>query len=529
MYCPTEVTAWQQLAQLARASEKQRISDCFSAEPERAQALRMSAAGILADFSKTKITTAVREQLLLLAEQSPLQEKRAAMFAGEEINNTEHRAVLHIALRDLKREFADLYGADKADLVAAEQEKIARVSKRIRQQKWSGFSGAAIRHVVNIGIGGSDLGPKMVCETLRNGLDDKLQLHFVSNVDETHLPHTLQHLSPKETLFIVSSKTFTTQETLLNAQAAKRWIVQHFDNEAAVGAHFIAVTANPEAASAFGIQAENMLTFWDWVGGRYSLWSSIGLPIAIALGYEAFTDLLAGAHAMDQHFLTADFAENLPFMLALAGIWHINFQHMQSLAVIPYNDALSLLPMYLQQLDMESNGKSIDVQGRNINYGTGPVLWGQNGSNGQHAFFQLLHQGRVDVPIEFVAALNPKADDVEQHRVLLANMLAQSSAFMTGSAAPDGEPYLHYPGDRPSVTLLLEELTAHNLGALLALYEHKIFVQGVIWNINSFDQWGVQLGKRLAGELGTDFANPPSQFDSSTRSLMQWIAARLNR
>ncbi|MGI9287314.1 MAG: glucose-6-phosphate isomerase [Pseudomonadales bacterium] len=529
MYCPTQVTAWQQLAQLARASKKQRISDCFSVEPERAQVLRMTAAGILADFSKTKITTEVRSQLLLLTEQSPLQAKRAAMFAGEKINNTEQRAVLHVALRDLKREFADLYGADKADLVAAEQEKIARVSKRIRQQKWSGFSGTAIRHVVNIGIGGSDLGPKMVCETLRHGLDDKVRLHFVSNVDETHLPHTLRHLSPEETLFIVSSKTFTTQETLLNAQAAKRWIVQHFDDEAAVGAHFIAVTANPEAASAFGIQAENMLTFWDWVGGRYSLWSSIGLPIAVALGYETFTNLLAGAHAMDQHFLSADFAENLPVMLALAGIWHINFQHMQSLAVIPYNDALSLLPMYLQQLDMESNGKSVDVQGRNIDYHTGPVLWGQNGSNGQHAFFQLLHQGRVEVPIELIAALNPRADNAKQHRVLLANMLAQSSAFMTGAAAPDGEPYLHYPGDTPSVTLLLEELTAHNLGALLALYEHKIFVQGVIWNINSFDQWGVQLGKRLAGELGTDFANPPDQFDPSTRSLMQWIAARLDR
>ncbi|MGI9293397.1 MAG: glucose-6-phosphate isomerase, partial [Pseudomonadales bacterium] len=316
---------------------------------------------------------------------------------------------------------------------------------------------------------------------------------------------------------------------LLNAHAAKRWIVRHFDDAAAVGAHFIAVTANPQAASAFGIQPDNMLTFWDWVGGRYSLWSSIGLPIAIALGYDAFTELLAGAHVMDQHFLNADFAENLPVILALAGIWHINFQQMQSLAVIPYNDALSLLPMYLQQLDMESNGKSIDVHGREINYGTGPVLWGQNGSNGQHAFFQLLHQGRVEVPIEFIAALNPKADNVEQHRVLLANMLAQSSAFMSGAAAPDGQAYLHYPGDRPSVTLLLEELTAHNLGALLALYEHKIFVQGVIWNINSFDQWGVQLGKRLAGELGTEFADPPSQFDPSTRSLMQWIAVRLKR
>lgn len=527
MYRPTEVPAWQQLQQLASASKKQRISDYFSTEPERAQTLRMTAAGILADFSKTKINAAVRSQLLLWAEQSPLQEKRAAMFAGEEINNSEQRAVLHIALRDLKREFAYLYGADKAELVAAEQAKIASVSARIRRQQWLGFGGRPIRHVVNIGIGGSDLGPKMVCETLRNGLDNDVNLHFVSNVDETHLPHTLRYLSPEETLFIVSSKTFGTQETLLNAQAAKRWIVQHFADDAAVGAHFIAVTANPQAASAFGIQPDNMLTFWDWVGGRYSLWSSIGLPIAIALGYAAFTELLAGAHAMDQHFLSADGGENLPVMLALAGIWHINFQQMRSLAVIPYNDALSLLPMYLQQLDMESNGKSVDIEGRDIDYGTGPVLWGQNGSNGQHAFFQLLHQGRVEVPIEFIAALHPTTDNLEQHRVLLANMLAQSSALMTGSAPSAGQPYLHYPGDRPSVTLLLEELTARNLGALLALYEHKIFVQGVIWNINSFDQWGVQLGKRLAGELGTDFANPPSQFDDSTRSLMQWIAARL--
>ncbi len=529
MYCPTEVPAWQQLEQLASASKKQRISDYFSAESERAQTLRIEAGGILADFSKTKINAAVRSQLLALAEQSPLQEKRAAMFAGEEINNTEHRAVLHIALRDLKQEFAHLYGADKAQLVAAEQTKIARVSARIRQREWLGFGGTPIRHVVNIGIGGSDLGPKMVCEALRSGSDDNVNLHFVSNVDETHLPHTLRHLSPEETLFIVSSKTFTTQETLLNGHAAKRWVVQHFADEAAVGAHFIAVTANPQAASAFGIQLDNMLTFWDWVGGRYSLWSSIGLPIAIALGYEAFSDLLAGAHAMDQHFLSAACGENLPVMLALAGIWHVNFQQMQSLAVIPYNDALSLLPMYLQQLDMESNGKSVDIHGRDIGYPTGPVLWGQNGSNGQHAFFQLLHQGRVEVPLELIAALSPKAEDLAQHRALLTNMLAQSSAFMTGAAAPEGQPYLHYPGDRPSVTLLLEELTAHNLGALLALYEHKIFVQGVIWNVNSFDQWGVQLGKQLAGELGTDFANPPNQFDPSTRSLMRWIHARLKR
>lgn len=528
MYTPTQTPAWQQLVTLGNAGKARRISDYFQSQPDRVSIMQISACGMLADFSKTKIDPEVRGQLLALAEQSPLMRQRQAMFAGEMINNTEQRAVLHIALRDLQRQFSNLYGADNADLVATEQEKIARISRRIRQQQWTGFGGKTIRHVVNIGIGGSDLGPKMVTEALRADVDDEVQLHFVSNVDETHLPHTLHGLSPEETLFIISSKTFTTQETMLNAHAAKRWILHHFGDEAAIGAHFVAVTASPQAASEFGIQRENMLTFWDWVGGRFSLWSSIGLPIAVALGYETFTELLAGAHAMDQHFMNADFAENLPVMLALAGIWHINFQEMQSLAVIPYNDALSLLPMYLQQLDMESNGKSVDFEGRSIDYGTGPILWGQNGSNGQHAFFQLLHQGRVNVPIEFVAALRPDTENIDQHRVLLANMLAQSSAFMSGAAAPEGQPYLHYPGDKPSITLLLEDLSARNLGALIALYEHKIFVQGVIWNINSFDQWGVQLGKKLAGELGTNFASPPEQFDPSTRSLMRWIAASLS-
>lgn len=524
---PDSSQAWQDLQALAGKAKGRSISALFDANSARATEFSLSSDDLLLDYSKTNIDSNIRAGLLRLAEHCQVEAKRNAMFSGEKINVTEDRAVLHIALRDSSACFKSGYGEDIAAQVSTELKKIEALSEKIRNGDWLGYSGKRIKHVVNIGIGGSDLGPKMVCDALREKQSDALHVHFVSNVDETHLMHVLDGLSPEETLFSVSSKTFTTQETMYNANAARAWFLQHQPDESAIAAHFVAVTTNVDAAIAFGIAEQNLLTFWDWVGGRYSLWSSIGVPIAIALGYSVFAELLAGAHSMDQHFYTAPPEQNMPMMLALAGIWHRNFAKLDSLAVIPYNDALSLLPMYLQQLDMESNGKSVDIEGQAVSYDTGPIVWGQNGSNGQHAFFQLLHQGTTVVPLEFVVALNPATDKPEQHRVLLSNMLAQASALMVGQGAENGRPFTQYDGNKPSSMIALSSLSAKSLGALIALYEHKVFVQGAIWNINSFDQWGVQLGKKLANEMGTDFSESASKFDPSTQADMAWMEKQL--
>ena len=522
---PNTTHAWRQLEKLASSCKT--ITGLFEADAQRVEECTIESSGIRFDYAKTTIDSSVKNALLELAEECDLASKMAAMRRGDAINVTENRAVLHVALRDQCASSVEFYGATIAQQVACELAKIKKLSEDVRSGKWRGHTGKQIRHVVNIGIGGSDLGPKMVCEALRHLQNSELKVHFVSNVDETHLAYTVAQLDPEETLFSISSKTFTTQETMCNAQLARKWLLDHYQDASAIATHCVAVTTNIEAAVAFGIHEDNLLSFWDWVGGRFSLWSSIGLPIAMALGFEHFEELLNGANSMDQHFFNAELHNNMPVMLAMAGVWHNNFCGYHSLGVIPYNDALSLLPMYLQQLDMESNGKSIDIDGNKVGYATGPVVWGQNGSNGQHAFFQLLHQGTGIVPLEFIVALNPKAEELTQHRVLLSNMLAQASAFMSGQAAEEGKPYTSYPGNRPSVSLALESLNPFSLGALIALYEHKIFVQGVVWNLNSFDQWGVQLGKRLANEYGTDFSQPPDDFDASTRALMAWIEKRL--
>ncbi len=523
----TNLPSWQKLEALA--NERGAISAQFREDPHRADNFCSAACGIRLDYSKTAINAAVREQLLTLAEDCKLASMMQAMRHGDKINSSEQRAVLHIALRDRQGNFAADYGSGIYSQVQEQLANLARISEAVRNGQWRGHTGKSIRQVVNIGIGGSDLGPRMVCDALRDYNRGGPKAYFASNVDETHLPTILQGLNPEETLFSISSKTFTTQETMCNARLARAWLMAHYQDDSAIAAHCIAVTSNVEAATEFGIDAANLLSFWEWVGGRFSLWSTIGFPIAAALGYERFCELLDGAHDMDQHFFSAEWAENLPILLALAGIWHNNFCGYHTLGVIPYNDALSLLPMYLQQLDMESNGKSIDRDGLAVDYATGPVLWGQNGSNGQHAFFQSLHQGTQVVPLEIVFALHRETNNPQQHRILLANLFAQSNAFMAGQPAAEGEPYTEYPGDKPNIVVALDELTPRRLGALVALYEHKIFVQGVVWNINSFDQWGVQLGKRLANEIGTDFSNPPANLDPGTLALIAWVDHQLTK
>lgn len=527
MPSPKKSASWQQLTEHAHAQQALSISSLFDADESRASDFCLDAVGIRLDYSKTHIDAAARALLLQLAEDSGLENKMLAMRAGEKINSSEDRAVLHIALRDLQGRFAVDYGQPIHDSVQEQLSRLKQLSEQVRNGEWLGYTGRRIRHVVNIGIGGSDLGPKMVCEALRDFQSSDLTVHFASNVDETHLPGLLRGLSAEETLFSISSKTFTTQETLCNAQQARRWLLAELKDQAAIARHCVAVTSNTAAAAEFGIPEQNLLRFWDWVGGRFSLWSSIGLPIALAAGFERFEQLLDGAHQMDRHFFESQFDSNLPVTLALCGVWHNNFCNKHSLGVIPYSDALNLMPAYLQQLDMESNGKSIDADGLPVDYATGPLVWGQTGSNGQHAFFQLLHQGTTIVPLEFIFALNPGTDESEQHRVLLANMLAQSNALMTGQAAETDKPYTLYEGDRPSISIALERLSPATLGSLIALYEHKIFVQGVIWNLNSFDQWGVQLGKRIASTIGTEFSKPNSKLDPSSNALLAWIHKRL--
>lgn len=518
--------AWPALETLA--AERRRIDSIFKADSQRAERCAIEHCGIRLDYSKTAITPEVLQSLIRLARDAGLPERMNAMLSGEHINTTEDRAVLHLALRDLDGALADKYGLDKHEAVLEQLSRMEKLSDDIRSGQWQGFSGKRIRHVVNIGIGGSDLGPKMVCEALRHLQSSELQVHFVSTIDETHLPNILRELNPEETLFSISSKTFTTQETMYNARGARRWVLDHYSDSGAIASHFIAVSSNTSAAVEFGIAEQNLLSFWEWVGGRYSLWSTIGFPICAAIGFAQFEELLRGAHGLDTHFFTAEFDNNLPVILALCGIWHNNFCAHHSLGVIPYNDALGLLPMYLQQLDMESNGKSVDLDGNPVNYATGPVVWGQSGSNGQHAFFQLLHQGTDVIPLEFVFAVNTETDNHEQHCALLGNMLAQSNALMRGEDAEDDQPHLHYAGDKPSISLALDKLTPMRLGALIALYEHKVFTQGVIWNINSFDQWGVQLGKRLATQIGTDFSRPNTEMDASTQATIAWIHERLS-
>ncbi|QEM83497.1 glucose-6-phosphate isomerase [Halomonas binhaiensis] len=525
MFQLTRSVTWQSLLRLHQETANDRIRDYFTQDPQRFDKMSLKVGGLFLDYSKHQISDEVLDKLLELAHHSALVQRRAQMFSGDIINVTEDRPVLHTALRNLGDQPVIVDGKDVMPEIHATREQIKRFSEAVRSGEWKGYNGERIRDVVNIGIGGSDLGPNMACRALLKYRHPDLNFHFVSNVDGAHIQKVLRGLNPATTLFIVSTKTFSTQETLLNARTARRWFLEQAGEDADIGAHFVAASTNRKAAMEFGIREENVFEFWAWVGGRYSMWSSIGLPIALAIGFEGFIEMLQGAWEMDQHFLNAPLEQNMPVLMALIGIWYINFVGAETQAIVPYDQALHQLPAFLQQLDMESNGKSVDIFGRPVDYKTGPIVWGQTGSNGQHAFFQLLHQGTRYVPIDFIASLKPEPGVEEHHFALLTNMLAQANAFMEGSLqGGDLDPY-SCPGNRPSSVLLLDELTPGNLGALIALYEHKVFVQGVIWNINSFDQWGVQLGKRIAGEISERIDERSQDFDASTQGLLGLVRA----
>ena len=522
--------------------EKLQMRDLFRDDPIRAEQFSLGACGILLDYSKNRINLQTRNLLLELAKVADVDGWRRRMFSGDRLNNTEDRAVLHVALRNRSDRPIWADGEDVMPQVNAVLAKMEIFVNAVRSGEWKGYTGKTISDVVNIGIGGSNLGPLMVCEALKHYQDPALRVHFVSNVDATHLAETLKPLDPETTLFIVASKTFTTQETLTNAHSARAWLLSHLKDEAAVARHFVAVSTHAEKVAQFGIDTRNMFEFWDWVGGRYSLWSAIGLPIAVALGMEHFYALLQGAHEMDEHFLNADLSENMPVILALLGIWYANFADAASHAILPYDQYLRYLPDYLQQADMESNGKRVTRNGRPVSYKTGPIIWGTAGTDGQHAFYQLIHQGTQMIPCDFIAPVNSHNEMGDHHQKLLANFFAQTEALMKGKTRSEARaeleasgmpaeqivellPHKIFPGNRPTNTLLLDRVTPQSLGSLIALYEHKIFVQGVIWGINSFDQWGVELGKQLAGiilpELLDEHRN--AEHDTSTTALIHYF------
>lgn len=521
--------SWKKLEQLAVETQDDRIADYFAKDPKRFDKMSLRLGELFLDFSKNKIDDRIMKALLDLAEHSSLRQRRAQMFSGDIVNITEKRPVLHTALRNRGDEPVVVDGEDVMPAIRASLEKLRLFSEQVRSGQWKGYKGNRMTDIVNIGIGGSDLGPNMMVRALLNAKHPDIRLHFVSNVDGQHITKTLSGLKPESTLFIVSTKTFSTQETLLNAHTARRWFFKEAGKDVDIGQHFVAVSTNQAAAMEFGIRQENIFEFWAWVGGRYSLWSSIGLPIALSIGYDGFIELLEGAYEMDQHFFNAPLDQNMPVVMALIGIWYINFLGAETQAVIPYDQALHQLPAFLQQLDMESNGKSVDIEGQPVDYATGPIVWGQTGSNGQHAFFQLLHQGTRFVPIDFIASLETDDQTAEHHFALLTNMLAQANAFMNGDHSDGLLEYQTCPGNRPSNVLFLDRLSPRNLGALIALYEHKVFVQGVIWNINSFDQWGVQLGKRLANEISRNIEESSQDYDQSTQGLMKLVRSRSNR
>ena len=524
---------WARLDDAMKASSAKTIAELFAEDPRRAEKFSAEAAGWYLDYSKNRVDSAAMKALFALARESGLKDEIERMFSGEKINATENRAVLHTALRNcdpVAKVFVD--GEDVMPKVRKVLRKMGDFSDSVRKGEWKGYTGRRIRHVVNIGIGGSDLGPAMANLALTPYAKRSIKFHFVSNVDSTHLAETLRAVKPAETLFIVASKTFTTQETMSNAKAAREWLVGKLGSEAAVARHFVAVSTAAKEVEAFGIDVGNMFGFWDWVGGRYSLPSAIGLSLMIAIGRANFAKMLKGYWKMDRHFRTAPFERNLPVILALLGILYSNGYGADSYAVLPYDQYLSRFPAYLQQMDMESNGKSVDRQGNPVWYSTGPVEWGEPGTNGQHAFYQLIHQGTRLVPCDFIGCSRTHNPIGDLHDKLMANFFAQTEALAFGKSADacraEGVeerlvPFKTFEGNRPTNTLLCDELTPATFGALVALYEHKIFVQGVIWNIYSFDQWGVQLGKVLAkGVLGDITADKPSgAHDGSTNALIE--------
>ncbi len=523
-YDITASSVWDALQRLAEAAPGIRISDLIQQDQDRVDNYSLESAGLFLDYSKNLVTDQVMELLLELVAESPLEDQREKLFTGEKINITEQRPVLHTALRASSARLQQ-DGLDRSsELIAGQKLRIKALSDQIRSRAWLGSTGKPVTDIVNLGIGGSDLGPKLACEALKEFSHERINCHFVSNVDGESIHSTLKMLEPETTLVMVSSKTFTTQETLLNAQTAARWFEQRLGLvNAYASPHFIGVTASRQNAIKLGIKEGNILEFWDWVGGRYSLWSTIGLSVAICIGYDNFERMLAGAQQMDIHFRESPARENMPVILALLGVWYSNFLAAESHAVIPYCERMLSLPSYLQQLDMESNGKGVTLDNKPVNCSTGPIIWGQTGTSGQHSFFQLLHQGTHLIPIDFIGLLGDDLSSPEHHRVLMVNMLAQSAALMSGKQDSALPLYRNYPGNKPSNVLLMEKLTPETFGALIALYEHKVFVQGCLWNINSFDQWGVELGKALANSL----LEGDTELDRSTSGLMEKLDACL--
>jgi glucose-6-phosphate isomerase len=518
---------WKALEAHYEALRDVHLHELFAKDAARGERLTAEAAGLYLDYSKNRLTDETLGLLLALAETTGVRTRIEAMFGGEKINVTENRPVLHVALRAPRSASIVVDGEDVIPEVHAVLDRMGAFATRVRSGAWTGFTGRRIRNVVNVGIGGSDLGPAMAYEALRHYSARELTCRFVSNVDGADFVEATRDLEPAETLFVVASKTFTTLETLTNARTARAWLLRALGDERAVARHFVAVSTNAAEVGTFGIDTDNMFPFWDWVGGRYSMWSAIGLSLMLAIGPDGFRAMLAGAHELDRHFRTAPFARNLPVLLALIGLWYDNFFGAETYAVLPYSQYLARLPAYLQQLDMESNGKSVDLGGRAVDYQTGPIVWGAAGTNGQHAFYQLLHQGTKLVPADFIGFCRPLDEVGDHHTLLAANLFAQTEALAFGGTAPD--PARSFEGNRPTNTILADRLTPATLGALVALYEHKVFVQGVIWGINSFDQWGVELGKVLATRIVPELAAaeaPPLAHDSSTNALLRRFRAR---
>jgi glucose-6-phosphate isomerase len=525
---------WRALAEHSKETRKLHLRELFASDSTRGEKLAAEGAGLFLDYSKNRVTETTLKLLQQLAEECDLRGRIDAMFRGEKINTTEKRAVLHVALRAPKNATILLDGKNVVPAVHDVLDKMATFSNRIRSGEWVGHTGKRIRNIINIGIGGSDLGPVMAYEALRHYTDRNLTFRFVSNIDGTDFVEATRDLDPTETLFIVSSKTFTTLETMTNAQTARDWLLKGLGaDKAAVARHFVAVSTNAEKVSAFGIDTDNMFGFWDWVGGRYSMDSAIGLSTMIAIGPDNFKSMLDGFHQMDEHFRTAPFAQNLPVLLGLLTIWYTDFFNAQTVAVLPYEQYLKRFPAYLQQLTMESNGKHVTLAGKQVNYDTGPIYWGEPGTNGQHSFYQLIHQGTRLIPCDFIAFAHALTPLGRHHDMLLSNVFAQAEALAFGKTTEQVRaegtrrglvPHRVFEGNRPSNVILADRLTPGALGKLVALYEHSVFTQGAIWNINSFDQWGVELGKALAQRIIPELegpAEPELKHDSSTNNLIR--------
>ncbi|WP_373742146.1 glucose-6-phosphate isomerase [Neisseria sp.] len=534
-----DLPTWKKLWQHFDETKSDHMRDMFASDPGRAERYWLEVGGLTLDYSKNRISDETLGLLFDLAREAGLPEKMRQMFNGEKINTTENRAVLHVALRNRTNSPIYVDDEDVMPKVNRVLQQMGKFADDVRSGKWLGYTNQVITDVVNIGIGGSDLGPLMMCSALKPHGHPRMKMHFVSNVDGSQLRDVLEKVHPETTLFIIASKTFTTQETLTNAKTARQWFLREASEED-IAKHFVAVSTNKTAVAEFGIDTDHMFEFWDWVGGRYSLWSAIGLPIMLYLGEENFIEMLNGAHLMDQHFINTPLEQNMPVILALVGIWYINYYGGGSHVIAPYDQHLHRLPKFIQQLDMESNGKQVTLDGQKVEHETGPIIWGETGINGQHAFFQLLHQGTHVTPIDLIASLEKRSNLPGHHEILLSNVFAQAEAFMRGKTADEARaelqaqgmdaeriealvPHKTFSGNRPSNIILMRKINPRNMGSLIALYEHKTFVQGVIWGINSFDQWGVELGKQLAKTILAELQGEtePQQHDSSTERLIK--------